>query len=329
MKIVVLKGGISSEREISLLSGDNIAKTLEENGHDVICLDTILPLEQVEHRIDPTPDLFENGESNLVELLSCPDVQSAGFIFNALHGGSGENGVVSGILETMGFKFNGSGVEGCAIAMDKVVSKVLFEKYNIPTPEWRHFNRVEIIENGKIIEKILDTFDFPIVIKPAHEGSTVGLSIVSDGKELNPAIDEALKYNNELIVEKYIKGRELTVAILEDSALPIIEIIPKHGIYDYECKYTSGMSEYRVPAKIESKLTQRIQELSVVAFKILKCYGYGRADLRLGEDGIPYFLEMNAMPGMTAISLVPKAAKAIGISFGDLLGKIIELGIER
>lgn len=329
MKIVVLKGGISSEREISLLSGDNIAKTLEENGHDVICLDTILPLEQVEHRIDPTPNLFENGESNLVELLSCPDVQSADFIFNALHGGSGENGVVSGILETMGFKFNGSGVEGCAIAMDKVVSKVLFEKYNIPTPEWRHFNRVEIIENGKIIEKIIDTFDFPIVIKPAHEGSTVGLSIVSDGKELNPAIDKALKYNNELIVEKYIKGRELTVAILEDSALPIIEIIPKHGIYDYECKYTSGMSEYQVPAKIESKLTQRIQELSVVAFKILKCYGYGRADLRLGEDGTPYFLEMNAMPGMTAISLVPKAAKAIGISFGDLLGKIIELGIER
>jgi len=329
MKIVVLKGGTSSEREVSVLSGDNIAKALEKNGHDVICLDTVLPLEQIDRHIDPTPDLVENGEINLVKLLSCPDIQSVDFIFNALHGGSGENGVVSGILETMGYKYNGSGVEGCAIAMDKVISKVLFEKYKIPTPEWRHFNRVEIIENGKIIEKILDTFDFPIVIKPAHEGSTVGLTIVSDGKELNPAINKALKYNNELIVEKYIKGRELTVAILEDSALPIIEIIPKHGIYDYECKYTSGMSKYQVPAKIDDKLAQHIQKLSIIAFKVLKCYGYGRADLRLGEDGIPYFLEMNAMPGMTSISLVPKAAKSIGISFSDLLEKIIELGIER
>ncbi|RKY54179.1 MAG: D-alanine--D-alanine ligase [Candidatus Neomarinimicrobiota bacterium] len=329
MKIVVLKGGISSEREISLLSGDNIAKALEENGHNVICLDTVLPLEQIDHHIDPTPDLVENGESNLVKLLSCPDIQSADFIFNALHGGIGENGVVSGILEIMGYKFNGSGVEGCAIAMDKVVSKVLFEKYRIPTPKWRHFNRVEIIENGKIIEKILNAFDFPIVIKPAHEGSTVGLTIVSDGKELNPAIDKALEYNNELIVEKYIKGRELTVAILGNNALPIIEIIPKHGIYDYECKYTSGMSEYQVPAKIDNKLTQHIQELSIIAFKVLKCYGYGRADLRLGEDGIPYFLEMNTMPGMTALSLVPKAAKATGISFVDLLEKIIELGIKK
>jgi len=329
LKIVVLKGGVSSERDVSLVSGDCISRALINLRHEVICLDTVLPWEQTERKFDPSEEFIGKGEANLVKLLNHPEMHSVDFVFNALHGGSGENGVVQGILHSLGFKFNGSDVGGCAIAMDKVVSKALFEKYQLPTAEWLHFNHVDSVSREEIIEEILDKFGLPVVIKPSHEGSTVGVSIINSEEELKPAIERSLCYDTELVVEKYIKGREITVSVLGDLALPVIEIIPKHGIYDYECKYTKGMSQYCVPAEIGTELTQRIQELSVLAFKALKCYGYGRLDIRLGDDGVPYFLELNALPGMTANSLVPKAAKVAGMSFGELLERIIEFGVKR
>lgn len=327
MKIVVLMGGTSSEREVSLSSGRNIAAALSRRGHEVILLDTVLPMEQRQKALPVTENHVRNGDVNLVYLLTDREVQTADFIFSALHGGSGENGVVQGLLQTLGFRFNGSSAEGCAIAMDKVITKMIFEKNDIPTPQWMYFERKNGLDYSAIETAIERNFSFPLVIKPGHEGSTVGLTIVEKREQIQPAIDEALKYNSVFLVEEYIAGRELTVAILGEQALPIVEIRPRHGIYDYECKYVSGMSEYQVPAELDARLAEQIREQSVRAFHLLRCSGYGRMDLRLSNDRQPFFLEMNTLPGMTATSLVPKAAKAIGLSFEELLEEIIRLGL--
>jgi len=327
MRIVVLMGGTSSEREVSLSSGKNIAIALKENGHDVLLIDTVLPIEQLQSDIKASPIMIKNGDRNLLNLLMVPEIQSADFVFSALHGGTGENGVIQGILQTFNHKFNGSDAEGCAIAMDKVITKMIFEKNGISTPEWLYFKRDGDINYDRITHQIIEKFNLPVVIKPGHEGSTVGLTIVKQADEIRSAIDLALQYNSVFLVEEYISGRELTVAVLGDQALPVVEICPRHGIYDYECKYTSGMSEYHVPADINDALAKSIQTDSVRAFKLLHCAGYGRMDLRLSEENKPYFLEMNTLPGMTSTSLVPKAAKAIGMNFNQLLEEIISLGI--
>jgi D-alanine-D-alanine ligase len=327
MKIVIIMGGTSSEREVSFLSGTNIVAALKENGHDVIPIDTVLPIEQIDYPVEATSQLINNGDKNLIYLLTHSQIQSADFIFNALHGGSGENGVVQGILQTLGYSFNGSSAEGCAIAMDKIISKMIFEKNGIPTPEWLYFERNGELDYQKIIDAILKKFLLPVVIKPGHEGSTVGLTVVQKEAQIRSAIDEALKYNSVFLVEEYIDGRELTVSVLGNQALPVVEIRPKHGIYDYECKYTNGMSEYEVPANLDSSLVESIQKTTVEAFNLLRCSGYGRMDLRLSAGNKPFFLEMNTLPGMTKTSLVPKAAKAAGWNFGSLLEEIIRLGL--
>lgn len=329
MKTVVLMGGVSSEREVSLASGSNIAAALAQIGHQVLALDTVLPIEQTRQPIAITQEHLLHGEQNLIELLLHPEVREADFIFNALHGGSGENGVVQGILEALGYKFNGSDHEGCAIAMDKVVSKMIFEQIGIPTPRWMHFAAEEGLSLEQMQERIMDQFDFSLVVKPGHEGSTVGLSIVKTADELPAALKLARQYNGSLLVEEYIAGREITISILGDEVLPVVEIRPRHGIYDYECKYTKGMTEYIVPADVPKELVQQLRTWSLKAFKALKCYGYGRFDIRLSPDNKPYFLELNSLPGMTALSLVPKAAQAVGISFPELLERIIQLGLER
>ena len=327
MKIVVLMGGTSSEREVSLSSGKNIAEALKQNGHEILLLDTVLTIDQIGRSLPVSAQDIQHGDENLVHLLVEPEIRSADFIFSALHGGSGENGIVQGILQILGYQFNGSSAEGCAIAMDKVISKMIFEKNGIPTPKWLYFERIGGLDYTKIIDTITGKFQFPLVIKPGHEGSTVGLTIVKKQEQLRPAINEALKYNSVFLVEEYIAGRELTVAILGKTALPVVEIRPRHGIYDYECKYTGGMSEYIVPADIDDGLAKQIQDFTVDAFNLLRCSGYGRMDLRLSDDNKPYFLEMNTLPGMTSTSLVPKAAKAIGLNFKQLLEEIIRIGL--
>jgi len=329
MKIVVLMGGTSSEREVSLSSGKNIAAALKRNGHDVILLDTVLPINQLQEPLSVTNKDIQRGDSNLVHLLIEPVLKSADFVFSALHGGSGENGIVQGFLQTLGYRFNGSNAEACAIAMDKIISKMIFEKNDIPTPKWLYFEQNGGLDYPKIIDTIRNKFHLPFVIKPGHEGSTVGLTIVKKQEQIKPAIDEALRYNSVFLVEEYISGRELTVAVLGKKALPVVEICPSHGIYDYECKYTSGMSDYIVPADIDDNLASQIQNLTMDAFNFLRCSGYGRMDLRLSEDNKPYFLEMNTLPGMTTTSLVPKAAKAAGLNFEQLLEEIIRIGLSN
>jgi len=329
MKIIVLKGGISSEREISLISGKIIADTLRGNEHEVIELDTVLPITQLDSEINVTDDHLREGNINLLALLQEKLLHESDFIFNALHGGEGENGEVQSLLLMNGLKFNGSDSTGCAIAMDKIISKLIFERYSIPTPKWEHFNRGKEETIDEMIFEITSNLDFPVIVKPANEGSTVGLSVVKKKTDLKEAINYSLQFCKEILVEEFIPGRELTVAIVSDRALPIVEIIPKHEIYDYECKYTDGMSNYNVPAEIPIALTKELQTLSVIGFKALKCAGYGRMDLRLSPDNKPYFLELNALPGMTSHSLVPKAAAAAGIEFSQLLEEIIETGLNN
>jgi len=328
MKIVVIMGGTSSERKVSLASGTNVAAALKENGHEVLLLDTVLPISQIEQSLEVDSDYLAHGDQNLLDLLGSAEVHSADFVFNALHGGIGENGIVQGILQTMGYAFNGSRAEGCAIAMDKVITKMIFEKNNILTPRWIYYDNSNGLDYDKVVSEIRQQFDLPLVIKPGHEGSTIGLTIVRQADQIRAAIDEALRYDRTFLVEEYIPGRELTVSVLGDCALPLVEILPQHGIYDYECKYTKGMSQYEVPAKLDPALTKTLQEITVTAFRLLRCAGYGRMDLRLNPANQPYFLEMNTMPGMTATSLVPKAAKAAGLSFPELLDEIIQLGLK-
>jgi D-alanine-D-alanine ligase len=328
MKIAVIMGGTSSERKVSISSGTNIAAALRENGHEVLLLDTVLPISQIDQSLEVRPNHLAHGDQNLLDLLSSTEVRATDFVFNALHGGIGENGIVQGILQTMGYAFNGSRAEGCAIAMDKVITKMIFEKNNIPTPLWMYYDNSNGLDYDKVVNEIRQQFDLPLVIKPGHEGSTIGLTVVRQADQIRPAIDEALRYDRTFLVEEYIPGRELTVSVLGDRALPLVEILPQHGIYDYECKYTKGMSQYEVPAKLEPALTKTLQETTAAAFRLLRCAGYGRMDLRLNPANQPYYLEMNTMPGMTATSLVPKAAKAAGLSFPELLDEIIRLGLK-
>ncbi|MBO8131123.1 MAG: D-alanine--D-alanine ligase [Candidatus Marinimicrobia bacterium] len=327
MKIVVLMGGSSPERDVSIESGRNVAESLKSAGHEVLTLDTVLPIEQIYKKIEIDCDITGKDEENLIKLLITDEVKSADFIFNALHGGSGENGVVQAILDALGYKYNGSGVEGCAITMDKIATKHILNNLGIPTPRSFYYNYKEY--KNIPIDKIINGFSLPLVIKPANQGSTVGVSVVYNKEEFNRGIEKAFRYDTDIIIEEFIEGREMTVGIIGDRAMPVLEIIPKHGIYDYECKYTDGMSEYIVPAKVRENVARQMQEMSLMAFKALRCYGYGRFDIRLSKDNIPYFLEFNALPGMTSHSLVPKAAEAMGMSFIELLEEIIRLGLER
>jgi len=211
--------------------------------------------------------------------------------------------------------------------MDKIMSKILFEDNNVPTPKWFHFKKGEHTteEVNYLIE---ERFGYPAVVKPNDQGSTVGLTICKTSDQLAEAIHNAFEYSDRILVEEYISGREVTVAVIDDVALPVLEIKPKHGIYDYECKYTSGMSEYIVPAEIHSHISIELQEIAVQACKSLRCEVYARVDFRLRPDNKVYTLEVNTLPGMTSLSLVPKMAKAIGISFEKLVEKIITLSLK-
>jgi D-alanine-D-alanine ligase len=210
--------------------------------------------------------------------------------------------------------------------MDKILSKILFDKFNIPTPKWFAFNNSEMSAD-EVAERIENEISFPAIIKPNDQGSTVGLSICRNRNDVKQALYVAKDYSEKILVEEFIPGRELTVGIVGDVALPVLEIKPKHEIYDYECKYTSGMSEYIVPANIPEEISKQLQNTSLQAFKALECEGYARIDFRLSPENKFYLLEINTLPGMTSLSLVPKMAKAIGMSFEDLIDKIIQLSL--
>jgi len=239
-----------------------------------------------------------------------------------LHGGKGENGVIQGLLDSLNLPYNGSGVLASSIGMEKSLTKQLARSYGIQTPDWKVFR--DMNESKKYIPD-----EFPVVVKPSADGSTVGLSFVRDQAEIAKAVELAAKYDGDIMIENYIKGRELTVTIIGQQVFPIIEIIPKHKFYDYECKYQKGMSEYICPAELSKELTGKIQNSALDIFNILHCSGYARADFILDKNNNPWFLEINTLPGMTATSLVPKSAISAGISFNDLIQMIINESLKK
>ena len=291
-KIAVLMGGPGEEREISLQSGKAIQLALEAIGYNVLSI---------------------TMENKLGDIIS--DLHSVDLVFLGLHGSIGENGTIQGFLESLGIKYTGSDPLSSAICMDKNISKIIARDRKVNTPNW------EIVTRGQTLNE--DNSEFPLVIKPNDQGSTVGLTIVHDESELGPALNLAYNYSSSVMVEQFIEGRELTVTLIGGKALPVCEIIPSHELYDYECKYTSGMSKYVCPADIDLDLTKRVQEITERLFDVLKCRHYSRADFRLDHEDNLWFLEMNTLPGMTDTSLAPMAAKAAGFSFNDLIDRIV------
>ncbi len=334
MNIAVIMGGNSPERNVSLTSGGAVATALMANGHNVRCIDPALGASCV---LDIATLEIPNRPPSDEELAALPlrnyllAINSSAFdeieiVFSVLHGKNGEDGVMQALLEARGLKYTGSKVLGSAVAMDKVESKILMTATNIPTPQWAVVKKNHV-DDFDLLKEIRDTFRSGMVIKPNDQGSTVGMTILEHGNldDVQNAIKEALNYSNIALVENYIPGRELTVAVVGDEAFPIVEIAPEGGFYDYQHKYTKGMSNYICPAEIDEELTDFIQHLAVTAHKVCGCHGYSRVDFRLDEDNHPWCLEVNTLPGMTSTSLVPKAAAAAGIEFGELCERIIAL----
>jgi D-alanine-D-alanine ligase len=297
-KIAVLMGGPGSERDVSLATGRGVSKALRSAGHDVIDVD-------VRDENFPLPE----------------DVDLA---FNCIHGTFGEDGQLQKILESRGVAYTGDGVEESRTAFDKILSKQKFVAHKVATPE------SEVIAADQ-----RPKMSVPLVVKPARQGSTVGIVIVKKQGDLDSALEEAAKYDRKLLVEKFVSGRELTIGILGDQALPIIEIIPKGGFYDFNTKYpflnpqAGASAEHVCPANVDTGLTKRIQELALRAFRALDLVVYGRVDVLLSDKNEPFVLEVNTIPGMTETSLLPEAAAAAGISYVDLCLRIIELSHAR
>ncbi len=294
-KVGVLMGGLSREREISLKTGNAISKALIEKGYKVCPIDV---------------------DEGIAERLIKEKIEVA---FIALHGRYGEDGTIQGMLELMKIPYTGSGVLASALALNKIMAKKIFIFEKIPTPPFEIIKREEV---KRISERRL-SLPLPVVVKPAREGSTIGVSIVREENDLVPALMEAGRYDEEILVEKYLRGKEITVGILEDLPLPIIEIVPKSGFYDFKSKYTKGETQYIIPARIPREKYLYAQEISLKAFHSLGCSGCARVDLVTDEDGNPFVIDLNTMPGMTETSLLPKAADFAGIPFGDLVERIL------
>jgi D-alanine-D-alanine ligase len=239
--------------------------------------------------------------------------------FLALHGRFGEDGTIRGMLELMRIPYTGSGVLASALALHKIMAKKFFLYEKIPTPPFEVFQREEIEKDSLRTVSL----PMPLVVKPAREGSTIGVSIVRKEEELVPALKEAGRYDDEILIEKFMGGSEITVGILEDIPLPIVEIVPKSGFYDYHSKYTKGETQYIIPARIPREKYLYAQEIGLKAFKMLGCSGFARVDLMTDEEGSPFVIDVNTMPGMTEMSLLPKAAEFAGIQFGDLVERIL------
>ena len=303
-KIVVVCGGTSTEAEVSRRTGKAIANALKSKDYNV--------------------ELMELNPQTFAEEIREKDCR---IVFNALHGKYGEDGLIQGTLEMLKIPYTGSGVLAAALTMDKVATKHFLNSANISTPKFVVYREVDKTETlAKDIEK---TFGLPVVIKASSQGSSIGVNIVEKDSDIDAAIDDAFSLGDEILVEEFIKGRELTVAVMgnEDAAeaLPIIEITTTTGRYDYKSKYTKGLSTHICPAQIPDELTAKVQKLAVDAFKVCKCAGVARVDIMLSEDNIPYVIEINSVPGMTETSLVPDAARAAGIEFPDLCEKILSL----
>jgi D-alanine-D-alanine ligase len=309
IRVAVLLGGVNSERDVSMESGQRVIKVLEGHGYESV------------------PVVYEGDLAGTVEVLRSYDL-----VFNALHGGEGEDGTVQAALDQAGLRYTGSRSRASSLSMDKDASKKIMSATGVPTAPWACLD----IEGSSALVRsedhpellaFLEDHPYPVVIKPNQEGSTVGLSIVEDPTALDEALALASEFGSKIIAEVYIPGRELTVTVLNERPLPVVEIIPKHKSYDYECKYSDGMSTYHVPAELPLDITSAIQGAAGKLYQELGCRHYARIDFRLNDEGHFFCLELNTLPGMTTHSLTPMAAQAVGIGFAELISIIVNLAI--
>lgn len=297
-RVVVIMGGVSKERDISLRTGAAITEALKKRGYDVMSINMSLGADFVSRLVDLKPD---------VALI-------------ALHGKYGEDGCVQGLLEVLRIPYTGSGVMPSSVAMDKVVTSHIARMLGIKCPAEVSFDGNK--EDARVITKKI-CIPLPVIVKPSREGSTINISIVDNLGGLDAAIALALESDTKVIIQEYIKGKEITVGLLNGKALPVLEIAPKSGFYDYTSKYTKGMTEYIVPARIPEDMAKRVGNWSEEIARELDCEGTLRADFIVAENGDAYFLEINTIPGMTGLSLVPKAAAHIGLSFEDVCEQLL------
>jgi len=293
-RTAVLMGGLSAEREVSLKTGNAVLKALLENGCNAVAVDA--------------------GHDLPAQLRNARAEQA----FICLHGRYGEDGTVQGLLEIMQIPYTGSGVMSSSMAMDKVVSKQLMLYHEISTPGFVAYRSGD--DRGALLRRCRH---FPLIIKPAREGSTIGITIARDLDQLETGLDEALQHDELVLIEDFIKGDEVTVSVLNGESLPIIKIVPKSGFYDYQSKYTPGQTEYILPAPLDAALYNRLQETSVAACRALSCRGAARVDFMVREKEF-FCLEINTIPGMTETSLLPKAAAEAGVSFNELVMRILD-----
>ncbi len=303
-RVGVLMGGPSTEREISLKSGREVCRNLKEKGLDVLAIDI------------KTDDLAGNARK-----IRSSKIDIA---FIALHGRFGEDGGIQEILQDLNIPYTGSGILASRLALDKAASRQIFELYGLTVPRYKVVHHLSYHRDYLG----LDNLHFPLVVKPATHGSSIGLSIVKRRKKLTQAIELAFSIDERIIIEEYIRGREITGGILAEMSLPLIEIIPKNIFFDYEAKYKPGLTSYVVPARLDKKIKDMIQNTALLAHRCLGCFGFSRVDMIL-RDNLSYVLEVNTIPGLTSTSLLPKAASATGISFGQLCIKLLKLAYEK
>lgn len=308
-KIVVVMGGTSTEAEVSRRTGKAVLEALKSKGYNA-------------EGMELKPKTFAS------------DIRETGcaIVFNALHGKFGEDGLLQGTLDMLDIPYTGSGVLAAAVTMDKVAAKRVFLAEGISTPRSRTYYSFEMKRD--LAAEIGQEFSLPVVVKAASQGSSIGIYIVEQQAELKQALTDAFKYNDQVLVEEFIKGRELTVAVWGNAeskeAFPIIEITTSSGRYDYRSKYTQGASAHLVPAPLSEAKTREVQELAVKAFEACGCRGVARVDMMLSEDEVPYVIEVNSVPGMTELSLVPDAGRAMGVEFPELCERILEMaGFEK
>jgi D-alanine-D-alanine ligase len=304
-RVAVLKGGSSLERQVSLRSGGRVEDALERLGHEVV-------------PVDVGADLIDRLRA------SRPD-----FAFVAMHGRDGEDGTVQELLEILGIPYTGSGVLACSRTIDKVLTKHLLLEAGLPTPEFFSFNETafERLGAGQTLPAIEERLDFPIVVKPARGGSALGIKFARSADDVPGALVNAFSYDDRVVLERYVAGRDLAVSVLDGDALPIVEAVPvEEDFYDFEARYEIGRTQFVCPASLSDEATARAHEIAVAAYRLLGLAGFGRVDLMLEEStGELYVLEANAIPGLTETSLLPQAADAAGIGFDAMVARVLEL----
>ena len=342
MKIVVLAGGTSTERAISIISGTGICKALRQKGHQAILADVFCGVENVDWE-NPFPEEYDvdaasaymSGFDDKIETMKKERrsffgenilklCEMADIVFLGLHGSNGEDGRLQATFDLMGIRYTGTGYLSSAMAMDKGITKQMFMMNHVPTPRG-----VSMVKSQMTTELKALGMEFPVVVKTCCGGSSVGVYIVNDQKEYEQALKDAYSYEDEVVIEEYIKGREFSVAVVDGKAYPVIEIAPIQGFYDYKNKYNAGSTIETCPAKITPEQTSQMQAYAELGYKVLNLQAYGRLDFIMDENGAMYCLEANTLPGMTPTSLIPQEAKVLGIDYPELCEKLIEVSLKK